>query len=50
MLYRTEFDADGNAVRTTPCHGGYRSSDDDDCLAPAQERAWSSPIFVDQQR
>ena len=48
--YRTEFDSQGNAVRTSPCHGNYRTPSDDDCLAPAQERAWSSPIFVDQPR
>jgi hypothetical protein len=44
---RTEFDAQGNPVRTTPCHGGYRTAPDDDCLAPVQERAWSSPIYLD---
>jgi hypothetical protein len=47
---RTEFDAEGNPVRTTPCHGGWRTPADDDCLAPVQERAWSSPIFVDRPR
>ncbi|MFQ5514682.1 MAG: DUF3604 domain-containing protein, partial [Myxococcota bacterium] len=44
--YRTEFDAEGRAVRTRPCHGSYRTPADDDCLAPVEERAWSSPIFV----
>jgi hypothetical protein len=47
---RGEFDAAGNAVRTTPCHGGYQTPVDDDCLAPAQERAWSSPIYLDPTR
>jgi hypothetical protein len=45
---RTEFDAQGNAVSTTPCFGDYRTSFDEDCLAPVHERAWSSPIFLDQ--
>jgi hypothetical protein len=46
--YRTELDAAGNAVRTSPCHGSYRTPAGDDCLAPVQERAWSSPIFADR--
>jgi len=44
---RARFDAAGNAVAVDPCEGGWRTDADDDCLAPAQERAWSSPIWVD---
>jgi hypothetical protein len=47
---RTTFDAEGDAVRVNPCHAGWRGDRDDDCLAPAQERAWSSPIYVDALR
>ncbi len=44
---RTTFDEEGNAVSTNPCFGDHRTSKLDDCLAPTNQRAWSSPIFVD---
>jgi hypothetical protein len=44
---RASFDAQGNAVSTSPCRGDYRTDEPDDCLADASQRAWSSPIFVD---
>ena len=47
---RTERDATGLPVRTSPCYGDFRTELDADCLAPVQERAWSSPIFVDRPR
>jgi len=47
---RTVFDAQSNAVSVDPCSGSWRTSSSDDCLAPVQERAWSSPIFVDRAR
>jgi Protein of unknown function (DUF3604) len=46
--YRTEFDTSGNPVRIRPCDADYRTAAEDDCLAPVEERAWSSPIFVDR--
>ncbi len=42
---RCERDAEGNCVDVDPCPGP--AGRDDDCLAPHEPRAWSSPIWVD---
>jgi len=40
-----ERDADGRCARVNPC---FSRPLDDDCVSLSEERAWSSPIFVDQ--
>jgi hypothetical protein len=39
------YDESGRCVEVNPCFG---RPDDDECLAETEERAWSSPIFVNQ--
>jgi hypothetical protein len=43
---RCQRNADGACVQMRPC-GLREDGFPDDCLAPVEERAWSSPIFVD---
>ena len=48
-LARCEFDEQGQCVSVNLCHTGYKGDPSDDCLAPTEERAWSSPLYVDWQ-
>ena len=43
---RCEFNEKGECVSVRPCYGDLRTALQEDCSAKAEERAWSSPIFV----
>ena len=44
---RCKYDASGRCIAVEPCYADARTEASDDCLADIEERAWSSPIYLD---
>ena len=43
---RCDFDEFGNCNKVNLCYGNYKTSRNDNCTMMSEERAWSSPIYL----
>lgn len=44
---RCTYNESGECEKVNICHGDFKTAREDDCLSTSEEKAWSSPIFVD---
>lgn len=45
---RCDYDENGNCKKVNICYGGYQTDRNDNCTMLSEERAWSSPIYINQ--
>jgi hypothetical protein len=43
---RCTYNESGECEKVNICHGDFKTAREDDCLSTSEEKAWSSPIFV----
>ena len=43
---RCTYNEKGECEKVNICNGDFKTAKEDDCLASSEERAWSSPIFI----
>ena len=47
---RCDYDDKGNCIKVNICYGDERTAVSDNCVGTVEERAWSSPIYVEHSR